>query len=183
MDRGSRLYDLTAFSSDHPGGIEALETCAGTDGTEAFEYAGHSEENIANMQQYCVGRLVGSFGRDGPSCHHAGDGNTEQNRRGALGINRATFYPWATPAVTLLTACGAMIFSYRHVLPRLGSFQDILPTNTDLQPGHGVLTGVAIASSLSFLGFRYLYGLFLSSLDYQNDVFSFPPTMPRKTRR
>jgi hypothetical protein len=174
---------LTAFSSDHPGGIEALENCAGTDGTEAFEYAGHSEGNIANMQQYRVGRLVGSRGRAGASSHHPRNATRKQNRSGALGINWPIVYPWAKPAVTLLTAYGAMVLSYRHLLPRFGNFQDILLMNADLQPGHGVLTGIAIASSLSFLGFRYLDGLFLSSFDYQNDVFSFPPTIPRKTRR
>ncbi|KAL8785262.1 MAG: hypothetical protein Q9213_003466 [Squamulea squamosa] len=52
------VYDLTTFSSDHPGGIEALESCAGIDGTESYDYAGHSDSNMEKMQQYRVGRLA-----------------------------------------------------------------------------------------------------------------------------
>ncbi|EAW11612.1 cytochrome b5-like heme/steroid binding domain-containing protein [Aspergillus clavatus NRRL 1] len=55
------VYDLTTFSLDHPGGIETLETCAGADGTDLYEYAGHSESNMAKMQQYHVGQLAGSL--------------------------------------------------------------------------------------------------------------------------
>jgi cytochrome b involved in lipid metabolism len=60
------VYDLTTFRSDHPGGIEALESCAGTDGTESYEYAGHSESNMMKMQQYRVGRLAGSLEQASP---------------------------------------------------------------------------------------------------------------------
>ncbi|KAF5534673.1 cytochrome b5-like heme steroid binding domain-containing protein [Fusarium mexicanum] len=56
-----RVYNLTAFSSDHPGGVDALEMSAGRDGTEAYEYAGHSEENMGKMQQYYVGNIAGSL--------------------------------------------------------------------------------------------------------------------------
>ncbi|KAJ5128602.1 hypothetical protein N7448_002318 [Penicillium atrosanguineum] len=64
------VYDLTTVSSDHPGGIDVLESCAGTDGTEAYEYAGHSEENMVKMQQYCVGRLAGNPEQAPPLSHN-----------------------------------------------------------------------------------------------------------------
>ncbi|KAG5802651.1 hypothetical protein H9Q71_012767 [Fusarium xylarioides] len=56
-----RVYNLTAFSSDHPGGVDALEMSAGRDGTEAYEYAGHSEENMGKMQHYYIGNIAGSL--------------------------------------------------------------------------------------------------------------------------
>lgn len=128
------------------------------------------------MQQYRVGRLVGSPGRAPPSAHDP-IGSTKQ-----IGSNQTILSPWAKLAVSLFTAYGAMTMTYRHVLPRL-EISQLLTTKVDLSSGHGFLTGIVIASSMSFVGFRYLYKLFLSSLDYQNDVFSFPPTIPRKARR
>ncbi|KAJ3499205.1 hypothetical protein NLG97_g510 [Lecanicillium saksenae] len=57
------VYDLTTFRSDHPGGTEALESCAGTDGTESYEYAGHSKSNTTKMKQFRIGKLDGAVAR------------------------------------------------------------------------------------------------------------------------
>ncbi|CAI6340148.1 unnamed protein product [Periconia digitata] len=54
------VYDLTSFVSDHPGGIEALHSVGGTDGTEAYESAGHSELNTKKLQQFLIGKLQGA---------------------------------------------------------------------------------------------------------------------------
>ncbi|KAK1977273.1 cytochrome b5-like heme/steroid binding domain-containing protein, partial [Colletotrichum cereale] len=49
-----KVYDLTAFAEDHPGGIEVLVECAGTDATESFDFAGHTAEAIEAMQRFLV---------------------------------------------------------------------------------------------------------------------------------
>ncbi|KAL2784624.1 cytochrome b5-like heme/steroid binding domain-containing protein [Aspergillus keveii] len=176
------VYDLTAFSSDHPGGIDALESCAGMDGTEAYEYAGHSEENTLRMQQYRVGELIETSGRAHPVTNNPVAPNTTHSQGPASGLRQDIFTPWAKLAVTLFTASGAMALSYRHFGSRF-EISTLLYTTAGLKAGNGLLTGIVIASSISLFGFGYLYRLFLSSLDYQNDVFSFPPTIPKKARR
>lgn len=53
------MYDLTNFAGDHPGGIDILKDCAGTDGTEAYDYAGHNEDSVVTLQRFRVGVLKG----------------------------------------------------------------------------------------------------------------------------
>ncbi|KAL2142952.1 hypothetical protein VTI28DRAFT_474 [Corynascus sepedonium] len=45
--------------ADHPGGIEILVECAGTDGSEPYDYAGHGEDATATMERFKVGKLAG----------------------------------------------------------------------------------------------------------------------------
>ncbi|EOA84359.1 uncharacterized protein SETTUDRAFT_63376, partial [Exserohilum turcica Et28A] len=52
-----KVYNLTAFAKDHPGGIDVLCECAGTDGTEVYEYAGHSESALSVLDRFQVGVL------------------------------------------------------------------------------------------------------------------------------
>ncbi|KAL3442881.1 cytochrome b5-like heme/steroid binding domain-containing protein [Aspergillus insuetus] len=177
------VYDLTAFSSDHPGGIDALESCAGMDGTETYEYAGHSEENTLRMQQYCVGKLIDTSGRAPTVTDNPLAPNTTHRQGPASGLRQVTLTPWAKLGVTVFTASGAMALSYRHFGSRFEISPLLYTEIADPKAGSGLLTGIVIASSISFIGFGYLCRLFLSSLDYQNDVFSFPPTIPKKARR
>ncbi|KAM3520208.1 hypothetical protein MY4038_009507 [Beauveria bassiana] len=54
-----KVYDVTTYLEDHPGGAEVLAEAAGTDGTEAFDNAGHSEDAFDIMETYKVGTLKG----------------------------------------------------------------------------------------------------------------------------
>ncbi|KAL4888145.1 cytochrome b5-like heme/steroid binding domain-containing protein [Aspergillus ambiguus] len=176
-----RVYDLTTFGADHPGGFDVLESCAGTDGTEAYEYAGHSEDNMMKMQQFCVGELGGSLAQPPISnSPHAEEARRKKSMASAS--QQLTVAPWMKRAVPL-SAAGLSIglsFFCRWPTLQLPKFEF---ATCDQNTGHAFWAGVAVASSISFVGFRYLYKLFLSSLDYRNDVFSFPPTIPKKTRR
>ncbi|KAH8649315.1 hypothetical protein BX600DRAFT_112604 [Xylariales sp. PMI_506] len=53
------VYDVTKYLHDHPGGAEILVETAGTDATEAFDNAGHSEEATEIMADFRVGKLKG----------------------------------------------------------------------------------------------------------------------------
>lgn len=55
---GDLVYDVSEFSSEHPGGAEALEAYSGRDATEAFRSIGHSKAAITRMQKFVVGELV-----------------------------------------------------------------------------------------------------------------------------
>ncbi|KAL0933413.1 cytochrome b5 [Colletotrichum truncatum] len=52
-----RVYDVTGYVEDHPGGIEVLKDVAGSDGTESFEYVGHSDDAYKVLQRFQVGTL------------------------------------------------------------------------------------------------------------------------------
>ncbi|KAJ8114120.1 hypothetical protein ONZ43_g4983 [Nemania bipapillata] len=185
------VYDLTTFSSDHPGGIEVLENCAGTDGTEPYEYAGHSEANMTKMQQYRVGRLAGSPEDDLIVAHRPSlvkrkvDGMKSDIFR-LKQLNR----PWRTTlAISTASLVGIALIclwegsSAHFVSPALQILQLQFQPSSETHIGRAFWMGIAVASLISFVGFSYIYKLFLSTLDYGNEVFSFPPTIPRKTTK
>ncbi|XP_061559404.1 cytochrome b5 [Phycodurus eques] len=52
-----KVYDVTRFLEEHPGGEEVLLEQAGTDGTESFEDVGHSTDAREMLQQFYIGEL------------------------------------------------------------------------------------------------------------------------------
>eukprot|EP00667_Euglena_gracilis_P029909 EG_transcript_40410 len=52
-----KVYDVTKFLEDHPGGIDSLTAVAGTDATEEFEAVAHSQPAIDSMGKWQVGVL------------------------------------------------------------------------------------------------------------------------------
>lgn len=55
---GNKVYDVTKFLDEHPGGCEVLLEQAGQDGTEAFEDVGHSSDARKMREEYYVGDIV-----------------------------------------------------------------------------------------------------------------------------
>ena len=54
----NKVYNVSAFLNEHPGGEEALMEQAGQDGTEPFEDIGHSSDARQIMETYKIGELV-----------------------------------------------------------------------------------------------------------------------------
>lgn len=52
-----KVYDITSFLEEHPGGEEVLLEQAGADATESFEDVGHSTDAREMLTQYYVGEL------------------------------------------------------------------------------------------------------------------------------
>ncbi|XP_068219926.1 cytochrome b5-like isoform X2 [Palaemon carinicauda] len=52
-----RVYDVTKFLDEHPGGEEVLLEQAGSNTTEAFEDVGHSTDARTMMADYYIGEL------------------------------------------------------------------------------------------------------------------------------
>ncbi|KAI2662176.1 Cytochrome b5 [Labeo rohita] len=52
-----KVYDITGFMEEHPGGEEVLLEQAGADATESFEDVGHSTDAREMLQQYYIGEL------------------------------------------------------------------------------------------------------------------------------
>ncbi|XP_029354190.1 cytochrome b5 type B isoform X2 [Echeneis naucrates] len=52
-----KVYDITSFLEEHPGGEEVLLEQAGGDATESFEDVGHSTDAREMLQQYYIGEV------------------------------------------------------------------------------------------------------------------------------
>eukprot|EP00252_Welwitschia_mirabilis_P013979 TRINITY_DN30988_c0_g1_i1.p1 TRINITY_DN30988_c0_g1~~TRINITY_DN30988_c0_g1_i1.p1 ORF type:complete len:129 (-),score=24.15 TRINITY_DN30988_c0_g1_i1:33-419(-) len=53
-----KVYDVSRYLEEHPGGEDVLLAAAGKDGTDEFEDAGHSEDARKLMEDYYVGDIV-----------------------------------------------------------------------------------------------------------------------------
>lgn len=54
---GSKVYDVTKYLDDHPGGAEVMLDVAGQDADEFFEDIGHSKEARQELKKYLIGTL------------------------------------------------------------------------------------------------------------------------------
>ncbi|XP_052060536.1 cytochrome b5-like [Mytilus californianus] len=54
----SKVYDVTKFLYEHPGGYDILLEHAGRDATCAFEEVGHSRDALQILQDFCIGDVV-----------------------------------------------------------------------------------------------------------------------------
>ncbi|XP_047970135.1 cytochrome b5-like [Salvia hispanica] len=57
---GGKVYDVTKFLDDHPGGDEVLLQSTGKDATDDFEDVGHSSTARAMLDEYYVGDIDSS---------------------------------------------------------------------------------------------------------------------------
>ncbi|XP_060109728.1 cytochrome b5 type B [Heteronotia binoei] len=62
-----RVYDVTRFLNEHPGGEEVLLEQAGRDATESFEDVGHSADAQEMLTQYLIGEVHPSDCKPGSS--------------------------------------------------------------------------------------------------------------------
>ena len=54
-----KVYDVTEYARDHPGGLDVLLEVAGKDATSEYEDVGHSQDASEIMQSFLVGVLEG----------------------------------------------------------------------------------------------------------------------------
>jgi len=59
-----KVYNVTKFLEDHPGGPDSLQQNAGTDATDAFENLFHSDKARALLKGFYIGNVVGYTGAD-----------------------------------------------------------------------------------------------------------------------
>ena len=50
-----KVYDMSKFYRNHPGGPDIIEEWAGKDGTKVFEDAGHPKNSKKEMETYMIG--------------------------------------------------------------------------------------------------------------------------------
>ncbi|GMI87453.1 ARABIDOPSIS CYTOCHROME B5 ISOFORM A, cytochrome B5 isoform A [Hibiscus trionum] len=52
-----KVYDVSSYLDEHPGGDDVVLVATGKDATDDFEDAGHSESAKELMQSFCIGEL------------------------------------------------------------------------------------------------------------------------------
>ncbi|XWS32001.1 hypothetical protein CRYUN_Cryun23aG0123200 [Craigia yunnanensis] len=55
-----KVYDVTPFLEEHPGGDEVLLAASGKDATDDFEDVGHSDDAKEIMEKYYIGEVDSS---------------------------------------------------------------------------------------------------------------------------
>ncbi len=50
-----KVYDVTAFANEHPGGVDTLTKAAGIDGSAEFDSVGHSDSAKDQLKKYQIG--------------------------------------------------------------------------------------------------------------------------------
>ncbi|KAA8529314.1 hypothetical protein F0562_033887 [Nyssa sinensis] len=52
-----KVYDVSSYLDEHPGGDDVVLAATGKDATEEFEDAGHSKSARELMETFCIGEL------------------------------------------------------------------------------------------------------------------------------
>jgi cytochrome b5 len=60
----ARVYDVTDYLEEHPGGSEVILEFAGRDAHDLFEDIGHSTEARNQLHRYQIGVLITSSNRE-----------------------------------------------------------------------------------------------------------------------
>ncbi|KAL2139491.1 hypothetical protein VTI28DRAFT_5103 [Corynascus sepedonium] len=177
-----KVYDLTSFASDHPGGIDVLKDTAGTDTTESFEYAGHTVSAIATMAKFQVGRLEGSELEELKTPPKVGLIPSPAQKQ-----TEAMTGAWVRPTTLLLAlATGFALLVLVKEGPHLLAS---LPTVTlpSLRPGQeangkfAFLAGLFLAGSAGLSILISMYWKFNRTLEHEKSVFLYPPVISRGT--
>uniref|UniRef100_A0A5S6QHR9 Cytochrome b5 n=1 Tax=Trichuris muris TaxID=70415 RepID=A0A5S6QHR9_TRIMR len=101
----NKVYDVTPFLDEHPGGIEVLLEHAGRDATEGFEDAGHSNDAKEIREQYLIGEVIESEQKQYESrVNHPGNKSTGS-------VFNATWTNWLIPSAIAVV----VLLSYRLI--------------------------------------------------------------------
>lgn len=87
----NKVYDVTQFLDEHPGGEEVMIEQAGGDGSESFEDVGHSSDARELMKDYYIGELAEEDKFNSSSKTSSGFGNPSESQ-GSFFLN------WILPA-------------------------------------------------------------------------------------
>ncbi|EED23361.1 cytochrome b5, putative [Talaromyces stipitatus ATCC 10500] len=87
-----KVYDVSSFVDEHPGGEEVLLDVGGQDATEAFEDVGHSDEAREILEGLKIGVLKRQPGDPAPKTTTASSSGSSSNASsGGLGLGLYAF--------------------------------------------------------------------------------------------
>ncbi|KAJ7118543.1 cytochrome b5-like heme/steroid binding domain-containing protein [Mycena crocata] len=100
-----KVYDVTKFLDEHPGGDEVILAEASQDATEAFEDVGHSDE----ARELLPGMLVGEFEKNSELKFKSGAAAAQASRVSSAVVEQGSSVMYWAPLVGL-----AAWFGYRY---------------------------------------------------------------------
>ncbi|CAN0152813.1 unnamed protein product, partial [Phaeothamnion confervicola] len=82
-----KVYDVTSYLEDHPGGSEVMLEVAGEDATDMFEDIGHSSEARTTMKKFLIGVLKISEAEKAALAAKAAAKKAAKAQKGGGGLN------------------------------------------------------------------------------------------------
>lgn len=165
--------------TDHPGGIDVLLECAGTDGTETYDYAGHSGSAQVTLGRYYVGDLEGHVPSDGAAAGKGSSTVTAPSTSAAKSTaGNFSLASIPKPAIGLVLAVltGALL---AKIWPLVGGSLGGLGAPGSLNVTVAFWGGVLLASSLAAVGLGYLSVQFNKTFQHTKEPFAYPALIPR----
>lgn len=176
------VYNLTAFAKDHPGGIDVLCECAGTDGTEVYEYAGHSESALSVLDRFQVGVLEGHESSTSVSSAAAATASAAASTARKDGKAARLKMQIRVPSMVGLGGVVflmALLVTARVCWGGVGTRSGAASENsTLLHPLSAFLLGLAATCGVGFSGLAMAYTKFKGTLSQEKDVFEYPSVIP-----
>ncbi|KAE8371566.1 hypothetical protein BDV26DRAFT_302660 [Aspergillus bertholletiae] len=188
----NKVYDVTQYREDHPGGTAILLEVAGTDATEAFEEVGHSDEAREQLQPFYVGDLPTEEQAESVEIYRPTYEQVSQSA--AVTVKPST--SWSAIIQTIIK-CGmtglagkAAITAYRRGVTTTEIAHAVRSLITSISPRQGpshggsrFWTGVGIASAVQF-SLTVGLGMWISTkLDVQQEFTHHVPRRPAQTAR
>lgn len=178
-----KVYDLTTFAKDHPGGIDVLKECAGTDGTEVYEYAGHSESALSVLDRFQVGVLEGHIFETTKTSDTKTSASALASKKKNGAVQRMQQVPGMlrVGGVVLLVALllvARLFWKTATTRNESTAASSSLADESSMQPVNAFLIGLAVTSSLGFAGLSVAYSKFKETLRQEKEVFEYPAVIP-----
>ncbi|KAM3500451.1 hypothetical protein MY10362_006388 [Beauveria mimosiformis] len=178
-----KVYNLTAYAADHPGGVDVLKDSAGTDATESFDYAGHPKSAVQSMVKFCIGRLEGS----NEDLTEKPQEPPTPNKSAAVAGKPVSDSKTRLLMPLLLVGGGASLPLLTKLAKEISSnLPSINLVLSSLEPGSSgssmFLLGLAVGLGPLLASFWVLYDLLCKSMDHEKNVFSYPSLIPNPKR-
>ncbi|RAL13071.1 putative cytochrome b5 reductase [Aspergillus homomorphus CBS 101889] len=182
-----KVYNVTEYVRDHPGGAEVLIDVAGTDATEAYEDVGHSEDADDILQTYLIGTLKDARERIRPQ-------SVRLVQPTNLSPPKPAHKRGSTRSVALATLSigGAAITLYfgRHIYTTLPAawpgFSDFRSLLRSIQSPHkvstsgGFYTGFAAATGIATIVGSVVASKLSQMTQIQSGFTKYPPYVKRR---
>ncbi|GAB1202853.1 hypothetical protein APSETT445_001476 [Aspergillus pseudonomiae] len=188
----NRVYDVTKYLEDHPGGSAILVEVAGTDATEAFEEVGHSDEAREQLEPFYVGDLPTEEQTESVEIYRPAYEQVSQSA--AVNVKKAT--SWSSIIQTIIKcamaglAGKAAITAYHRGITTTEIAYALHSLTKSVSPHQGpghdgthFWAGVGIASAVQFSLTLGLGTWISTKLDVQQEFTHYAPRRPAKTAR
>ncbi|KXJ89361.1 hypothetical protein Micbo1qcDRAFT_137206 [Microdochium bolleyi] len=151
------VYDVTKYMQDHPGGVEVLLESLGTDASEAFDNAGHSEDASEIMAGFRVGSLKANGRRPAPRAVKV---NSSPKTTSSTSKPLSSAITTSTALLSLgAVTVGCLGYLYRSSLLTSGGSGGSFP----LSSLRGITSKAGVSGSSSGGGVGFIHGILLSA--------------------